>query len=879
MEPPASDKAKETDDCAVVLELSEDDPHYDKKESLLQANGYSPKERVVLKSSSCPNWISDTLKVMLQIARIIHLDEVELYFGEDDAFSPVDFYSPRNEVEALNSILSLLDVSLSTGKCIRVNVLQELREAIVQMIRDFGDKHIVKTTIVESNSLGKEESLLQWGEDHGMRTRLQIVYVEGSGRGAIAKEDLDVGEVALEIPFSIVISEELVRVSDMFPVLEETEGISSETMVLLWSMKEKHNCNSEFKTYFNTLPEKFNTGLSFGVHAMKALGGTLLLQEIIQAKEHLRAQYDLLFPKLCDDHPHVFPRELYTWEQFLWACELWYSNSMKVMFPEGKLRTCLIPIAGFLNHSLYPHILHYGKVDTATNSLKFRLSRPCSAGEECFLSYGNFSSSHLLTFYGFLPQGDNLYDIIPLDIEDTTDEFTESRSTSNTTTHMVRGTWHSNNHNIFYYGLPSPLLDVFRRTQFPMMRSKSLLQTSLENEGEVLENLHSIFDDMMKELDDGDLPDREDSSWDVRLAVEFKDLQKRIVSSLVTSCYAGLKLVENEWCKSMAEDIRGVLLKMMVANSFDLWQKDAFFSAAEEVQESADVMESAYRTWVRERREMQSPDYLDELSRELQTALGTAKWQTHAFMRFNHHQFVTYGIQNNQLLEEFEKAVRLSYGHRSNDNTTARHRQFIAAIEEQISRVEASLRESFSEEGKQSLQWVNLDEDECNELATFLSGTTQSLQSATDECLELRPLMRSSRVENHVQRRDTDLNFNAASDRDFSDERKSIRDDSSSINNNGNHVIKMEGSEVHGRTDDIVCQVDRKTNNARRTWSSPNFGALKIIIPDEDEQINKLVLCIDDTPKEKGSKPVFWKQRYGEFPPGQGAVSFLNQVS
>lgn len=27
----------------------------------------------------------------------------------------------------------------------------------------------------------------------------------------------------------------------------------------------------------------------------------------------------------------------------------------------------------------------------------------------------------------------------------------------------------------------------------------------------------------------------------------------------------------------------------MVANSFDLWQKDAFFSAAEEVQESADM--------------------------------------------------------------------------------------------------------------------------------------------------------------------------------------------------------------------------------------------------------------------------------------------------
>ena len=32
-----------------------------------------------------------------------------------------------------------------------------------------------------------------------------------------------------------------------------------------------------------------------------------------------------------------------------------------------------------------------------------------------------------------------------------------------------------------------------------------------------------------------------------------------------------------------------LLLKMLVANSFDLWQKDSFFCAAEEVQESTDM--------------------------------------------------------------------------------------------------------------------------------------------------------------------------------------------------------------------------------------------------------------------------------------------------
>lgn len=38
-------------------------------------------------------------------------------------------------------------------------------------------------------------------------------------------------------------------------------------------------------------------------------------------------------------------------------------------------------------------------------------------------------------------------------------------------------------------------------------------------------------------------------------------------------------------------------------------------------------MESAYRAWIRGRRENSTPQVLDELRRELQTSLGTAKWQ------------------------------------------------------------------------------------------------------------------------------------------------------------------------------------------------------------------------------------------------------------
>ncbi|XP_021276390.1 uncharacterized protein LOC110410829 isoform X3 [Herrania umbratica] len=500
------------DGCSMLVELSDDDPFFDKK-------------------------------------------KVDLYFGQIDGMG---LYSPRNEMEALNSMLSLINTSFSSQVHMQTHALQDLQDAIVKRIHEFGAKYKVENKIDKSYNCDKEKRLVEWAENNGVKTRLQIAYIEGAGRGAIAMEDLEVGDIAMEIPASIIISEDLVHKSDMYQILEKIDGMSSETMLLLWTMKEKHNCNSQFKIYFDTLPENFNTGLSFGVEAIMALDGTLLFEEIMQAKEHLRVQYDEVFPALSKDHPDIFPEKHYTWEQFLWACELWYANSMKIMFADGKLRTCLIPVAGFLNHSLHPHIVHYGKVDSATNSLKFSLSSPCSVGEQCCLSYGRFSGSHLVTFYGFLPQGDNPYDVIPLDFDvDSTDDC----PLSNWTTHMVRGTWLSNNQSIFYYGLPSPLLDFLRRARSPMPLTKTLIEANLEVDKQVLEDLQSTFNDMLENLGDTDLVDRKNASWDVKLALEFKEMQRRIFSSITTSCSTGVQLVEYELSKCKAEDKDKVLAR------------------------------------------------------------------------------------------------------------------------------------------------------------------------------------------------------------------------------------------------------------------------------------------------------------------------------
>lgn len=520
--------------------LSEEEPLFHEKKCL--SNTRNLQCRFQLPVPTTKEKVLEILDRMIQTARILNLDEVELYFVAEDDNGP---FSPRNELESLNSILSVINFLLPGSGVDELEALQVLRNNTVGRIKSIGAQ-VSEEMVVEKCDTDAEKLLLKWGESHGVRTKLNVAYFEGAGRGAIASEYISTGETALEIPVSLIISEDLVRESDMFDVLKNLGDITAETMLLLWSMRERYKNDSRFKIYFETLPKEFRTGLSFGIDALTVLEETLLFEELLQAKEHLRQQYDALCPALCTSHPDIFEPELYTWDNFLWACELWYSNGMKVIFTDGRLRTCLVPIAGLLNHSLCPHILRYGRVDPKTKSLKFNVSRPCEAGGQCFLSYGSFPGSHLVTFYGFLPKGENPYDVIPLDFDAPADNCTGQSSNGETvrSSHMVRSTWLSKDVRPHSYGLPAHLLAhlrvVLRGDDIEVDSNDPSQQISEENERAVLETILSIFSPMMDRLTESEDFDRENSSWDVKLALDYKDKQKRIISSVLASCSAGL---------------------------------------------------------------------------------------------------------------------------------------------------------------------------------------------------------------------------------------------------------------------------------------------------------------------------------------------------
>lgn len=107
-------------------------------------------------------------------------------------------------------------------------------------------------------------------------------------------------------------------------------------------------------------------------------------------------------------------------------------------------------------------------------------------------------------------------------------------------------------------------------------------------------------------------------------------------------------------------------------------------------------------------------------------------------------------------MEEFERAVCQSYRKIGDDITVTRHRQFVSAIEDQISRAETALKESLNMEGKKSFRWVNLDKEECDDLAHFLSGTSEISQIIKDEGTFLGSTVTSSNCNSN---RKEDLQF------------------------------------------------------------------------------------------------------------------------
>ena len=72
--------------------------------------------------------------------------------------------------------------------------------------------------------------------------------------------------------------------------------------------------------YARSLPAAFDVPLLWPeAECSELLAGTELARSVALMRDHLRSEYDALFPRMCAAAPGLFPRSAFTWQAFLWC--------------------------------------------------------------------------------------------------------------------------------------------------------------------------------------------------------------------------------------------------------------------------------------------------------------------------------------------------------------------------------------------------------------------------------------------------------------------------------------------------------------------------------------------------------------------------------
>ncbi|KAK9809346.1 hypothetical protein WJX73_007373 [Symbiochloris irregularis] len=324
-------------------------------------------------------------------------------------------------------------------------------------------------------SAGSADDLLRWADKEGILSRLCISASQIGNRGLKTAENLEAGDTCLTVPVSAIINSRRISETDLGRALLATNAVDPETLRLIWTMIDRPDAESRFSAFWTSLPERLLTGLTAPDEDAEMLASTPCYPQLAAARQHIAAHYEAMQPllqSLVKAYPDFVKAQTVSWESFQWAIALWYSYAMEVEVEPGIVEACLVPVASLLNHSGTAHIRNFGRVDPETHSMRFRLDRPCSAGEEVFLSYGRLPNSSLLLYYGFALSS-NPHDTIPLSLEVDDDHLQDKRLAAIEACHL------SLDHDLRADGLESGLLD----TLCVLSADEADLEDVLRNQG------------------------------------------------------------------------------------------------------------------------------------------------------------------------------------------------------------------------------------------------------------------------------------------------------------------------------------------------------------------------------------------------------------
>ena len=239
---------------------------------------------------------------------------------------------------------------------------------------------------------------------------------EPAGRGLIAIRPITQGEPIFEVPENLILTKQtaIEHFSSVANLLNDVDEYVALAMLLI---DERNKGEASFwKPYLDILPpdEELIPLFRWSDEELGLLKGSPTLVACTSLKQKLRKEYQTAVETVFEQHPSVFPLDVYSFEAWEWAFAVLFSRAI-LLRKESTL--ALVPYADLLNHN--PFCTSY--IDMERRILRkdkyvgFFVDRPYAKMNQIFVTYGPKSNTELLLLYGFLVDR-NPYDSVEISV-------------------------------------------------------------------------------------------------------------------------------------------------------------------------------------------------------------------------------------------------------------------------------------------------------------------------------------------------------------------------------------------------------------------------------------------------------------------------------
>jgi histone-lysine N-methyltransferase SETD3 len=255
-----------------------------------------------------------------------------------------------------------------------------------------------------------------WGEaPHPMvistETKDEITN-ESSGRGLLARRDINEGDELLKIPMKLCITKKSARKALGKDVLDE--NINEYLAIACQLIHEKYVLGDQsfYSGYLGVLPEveEVNPTFTWSDEDLAFLEGSPVIAATKSLQMKLQREYGALLGGengLIAKYPDRFPADKFTYENWIWAFTMLFSRAIRLRNLRQGESLALVPYADLINHSPFSQAYIDAReagdwiFKNGEEEVILYADRRYRRMEQIYISYGQKSNAELLLLYGF----------------------------------------------------------------------------------------------------------------------------------------------------------------------------------------------------------------------------------------------------------------------------------------------------------------------------------------------------------------------------------------------------------------------------------------------------------------------------------------------